>query len=445
MNKFTVLLCSLAIVAAAGCTKSDDGGGKENPAGEEFTVKEVMKQHRSSKRAVSGTPQLPSFDIPALAPGVCWYYNWGHSVPSSALTSLLKANGMDFVPMIWNNNFAAATVENNIRTYANEVSMPPYLLAFNEPNLSDQADQTPAEAASRWAEVKGIASNLSIKLVSPALNYGTKAGYSDPTVWLDEFLQQDGVSADDMHAIALHSYMPNAAALKDFIHKFDKYGKPVLLTEFCRANGTITNNAVQQLDYMCEALTYLENDPMVEGYAWFQLRGTGAWAAISLMDSNAGDSKLTDLGKAYVYFSSFDESTYYGAHEAIPAEHYVATSNSVTAVSGAIRSGLSVCASGDADSMLDLTDFFTPDSWAEYQLELAESRSYDLAIRYLCDMLDGVYRFYIDGRSIGEVSFDVANGYHTKWVEGIDIAAGKHTLRVVCVSGRTDFNWFYLR
>lgn len=444
MKRIISLLCSFAVVAATGCT-GNNSSEKPEDSPESFTVKEVMKQSRSSKRAVSGTPQLPSFDIPALAPGVCWYYNWGHSVPSSSLTSLLKANGMDFVPMIWNNNFAASTVENNIRTYAGEVSMPPYLLAFNEPNLTDQADQTPAEAASRWAEVKGIASNLSLKLVSPALNYGTKAGYHDPTLWLDEFLQQDGVAADDMYAIALHSYMPNAAALKNFIHKFEKYGKPVLLTEFCRANGAITNNAAQQLDYMCDALTYLENDPMVEGYAWFQLRGTGAWAAISLMDSNARDSKLTDLGKAYVYFSSFDKNTYYGAHEAIPAEHYVATSNSTAAASGSIHSGLSVRASSDEDSMLDLTNFFIPDSWAEYQLDIAESRSYDLAIRYLCDILDGVYRFYIDGRSIGEVSFDVAGGYRTKWIERIDIAAGKHTLRVVCVSGRTDFNWFYLR
>ena len=444
MKRIISLLCSFAVIAATGCTESS---GTEKPDGrpEDFTVKEVMKQSRSSKRAVSGTPQLPAFDIPALAPGVCWYYNWGHSVPSSSLTSLLKVHGMDFVPMIWNNNFSTATVENNIRTYAAEVSMPPYLLAFNEPNLTDQADQTPAEAASRWAEVKKIAADLSLRLVSPALNYGTKAGYHDPTVWLDEFLQQSGVAIDDMHALALHSYMPNAAALKDFIRKFDKYGKPVLLTEFCRANGEITNNAAQQLDYMCEALTYLENDPAVEGYAWFQLRGTGSWAAISLMDSNARDSHLTDLGKVYVYFSSFDKNTYYGAGEAIPAEHYVATSNSEVAVSGTMRSGLYAGASGDEDSMLDLTYFFTPDSWVEYQLDLAESRSYDLAIRYLCDILDGVYRLEIDGRSIGEVSFDVANGYRTKWVEGIDIAAGKHTLRVVCVSGRTDFNWFYLR
>lgn len=440
MNKFTVLLCSLAIVAAAGCSK-DDGIGKDRPDAEDFTVKEVCKQSRSAKRGLSGSFQLPDTDIPMVAKGVGWYYNWGNTCPDPSILARLAEYGIDFLPMIWNASYSA----DEIRRYALANPDAEYLLAFNEPNLTDQANMTPAVAASHWSGVKAAAANSGLKLISPALNYGTLAGYSDPIVWLDEFLACDGVSADDFEALALHCYMPNVSALRSYVRRFDKYGKPVFMTEFCHANGIITNNEYSQRTYMCDVLNYMECDPSIEAYSWFMTRATGDWAAVSVLNRDAKNPALTDLGKSYVYFSSFDKSTYYGAGEAIPAEHYVANTNSATAADGALRQMPRVKSSGDADSLLDLTDFYTAGTWVEYQLDLAESRDYDLAIRYLGDIADGIYDISIDGVSLGEIVFPKSDTYKTHWVSGINLTAGKHTMRLAYVSGRTDFNWFYLR
>lgn len=441
MNKFTVLLCSLAFVAAAGCTKNDDGGGKENPAGEDFTVKEVCKQSRSAKRGLSGSFQLPLVDIPLVSAGVGWYYNWGNTCPIATVLAALEEHDIDFLPMIWNANYSA----DEIRKYALANPDAEYLLAFNEPNLTDQANMTPTEAASYWSGVRAAAANSGLKLISPALNYGTLAGYSDPVVWLDEFIACDGVSADDFEALALHCYMPNVGALRSYVRRFDKYGKPIFMTEFCHANGIITNNEYSQRTYMCDVLNYMECDPSIEGYSWFMTRATGNWAAVSILNRDAKNPALTDLGKSYVYFSSFDRNTYYGAGEAIPAEHYVSHTNSAIAADGVLRQMPRVKSSGDADSLLDLTDFYTAGTWVEYQLELAESRDYDLAIRYLGDIGEGTYNISIDGESIGDIVFPKSDGYKTYWVSGVSLAAGKHTMRLSYVSGRTDFNWFYLR
>lgn len=440
MNRIISLLCLFAVLAAAGCSK-EDGGGNKNPAAEDFTVKEICKQSRSAKRGLSGSFQLPDTDIPMVAPGVGWYYNWGNTCPDAAILARLAEYDIDFLPMIWNANYSVAEIEK----YARANPDAKYLLAFNEPNLTDQASMTPAEAASHWGGVKAAAASSGLKLISPALNYGTLAGYSDPIVWLDEFLACDGVSADDFEALALHCYMPNAGALRSYVRRFDKYGKPVFMTEFCHANGIITNNEYSQRTYMCDVLNYMECDPSVEGYSWFMTRATGNWSAVSILNRDAKNPALTDLGRCYVYFSSFDKNTYYGAGEAIPAEHYVANSNSATAVDGVLRQMPRVKSSGDKESLLDLTDFYTQNTWVEYQLDLAESRDYDLAVRYSGDITDGIYDISIDGVSLGEILFPKSDGYKTLWVEGIAISAGKHTMRLTYVEGRTDFNWFYLR
>ena len=60
------------------------------------------------------------------------------------------------------------------------------ILAYNEPNLTDQANMTPTRASELWPNLVAVAEKLGMRLTSPAMNYGTLAGYSDPEVWLDD-------------------------------------------------------------------------------------------------------------------------------------------------------------------------------------------------------------------------------------------------------------------
>ena len=86
---------------------------------------------------------------------------------------------------------------------------------------------TPSKAAELWPSVVDLAKELNLKLVSPAMNYGTLAGYSDPIKWLDEFFAQPGVSIDDIDAISIHCYMANPQALRNYVAMFYKYNKPI--------------------------------------------------------------------------------------------------------------------------------------------------------------------------------------------------------------------------
>ena len=208
---------------------------------------------RSAKRGVAFNFNYVS-DLPLLSPYITWDYNWGNSTNESAAL-WFDANEIDYCPMCWSGSYDA----NKIRTFVAAHPNTKYLLAFNEPNLTDQANMTPAQAAALWPPVVALAKELNLKLVSPAMNYGTLSGYSDPIKWLDEFFAQPDVSIDDVDAIAVHSYMASPSAVQSYIERFRKYNKPVWVTEFCAWDPKPTSAEVQ-MDYMCAVLHYMENE-----------------------------------------------------------------------------------------------------------------------------------------------------------------------------------------
>ena len=66
------------------------------------------------------------------------------------------------------------------------------MLVMNEPNLTDQANRTPVQAAADWIKYEQVINDLTaqertIYLVGPAMTWGTMTDYWDPVVWLDAF------------------------------------------------------------------------------------------------------------------------------------------------------------------------------------------------------------------------------------------------------------------
>ena len=154
-STLTALITILALAATTGCTKDDsdnlgDGLGSHS---EDFNVNYTIKQSRSSKRGICGDLALPQFDIPTIAEGVGWYYNWSSNCPSATMLALLPKYDMTFLPMAWNNNYNAAA----IRSYKEAQPEAQFLLAYNEPNLTDQANMTPAQAAEKWGDLVALA------------------------------------------------------------------------------------------------------------------------------------------------------------------------------------------------------------------------------------------------------------------------------------------------
>lgn len=433
----------VAAAEMAGYTKTEGfttlgSGGTTDPSGhpDDFIVKNIpMKQARSDKRGISGSFQMPN-DAALLGKGVAWSYDWSHNYPS--YSAQLDANDMVFLPMVWN----AGINRDAILKYAKDHPDAKYLLGYNEPNLTDQANMTPAQAAAVWPSLKAVAQEAGLKLISPALNYGTLPGYSDPEKWMDEFLACDGVSLDDFDAIALHCYMPNTPGMRAMIHKFDKYGKPIFMTEFCHANNIITNDVPTQISFMSDILNMLESDAAVGGYSWFMVRAGGDWGAISLLTSDASNQALTDLGRLYVNFSSFDKSVYYKPGEVIPAEHYVAHNMSGVSASQGWKDVFAVRPTTDRYGELMLSAYQTG-AWVEYQIEVSESRTYSLATRYLSSIMEGTFDLSVDGQKVASVTYPKDEVWKTLWTD-LNLTVGKHTLRLTHKSGRTDINWFYL-
>ncbi|GAA5970507.1 hypothetical protein JCM11641_007330 [Rhodosporidiobolus odoratus] len=187
-----------------------------------------------------------------------WAYNWASS--GSGLNE-----GVMYVPMLWGRD-KVADWEKDAK--AGIAAGATHLLGFNEPDLPEQANMSPDEAAALWkANMEPHAG--SAKLVSPGVTNGVKLdnGTSLGVPWLQDFIKAcDGCT---ISAIALQS-----ARLQDLFQ------------------GTGTPD--EQATFMKFAVDYLEKQDWIEKYAAF-----GDFADNPVAEFVNDDGSLNDLGKAY--------------------------------------------------------------------------------------------------------------------------------------------------
>jgi hypothetical protein len=204
---------------------------------------------------------------------------------------------MEFVPMIWGRNGLNDSLPGGAA----------YVLGFNEPNFTAQANMTPQQAASAWPTVQAKAQAAGIPLVSPAVNFcgsaSNPSGCSDPSVtdpytWLTDFFA--ACSGCEVDYVAVHWYNCDLPSLQAYIDGdpsgnglagFVQFGKPIWLTEFsCDGSHSVAD----QKAYMQAAIPYLESDPHVYRYSWFSA------GPIPNAELTNPDGTLTDLGTTYV-------------------------------------------------------------------------------------------------------------------------------------------------
>ncbi|MGN6366669.1 MAG: glycosyl hydrolase [Phycisphaerae bacterium] len=222
-----------------------------------------------------------------------WYYNWG-TAPSNIGNYNAK-----FYSMIW----GAGQSSDGTINYALSVTSD-YLLGFNEPERTDQANLTLSQAEGIWDRMYAntvaynSAHGTSIKLVSPAVS-DTSAGET----YLQNFMAVEGSKVD---AVAFHWYDDDttngAQAAADFEYKVQWYhntfGKPVFITEFADHDwgGTLGNAnmlaANQQM--LSIVLPWLQSQSYVLGYNYYN------WFSDSTtFASNGAQLNPTALGAIY--------------------------------------------------------------------------------------------------------------------------------------------------
>jgi Glycosyl hydrolase catalytic core len=267
-----------------------DGGTTSPDAGTQLPTK-------SAKRGIAYDLATPA-DLAAVSPGVSWWYNWSPQPQANVPADYRSRYGMDFIPMLWNGNFNADSIEAFLR--ANPHIQ--YLLLLNEPNLTDQANMSPQQAATLWPQYEAVAEHTGVKLVGPAITWGTLQGYSDPVVWLDAFYaayrSANGNRDPRIDYLAFHWYDYGLAQQLD---RLKKYGKPFWVTEFANCHsqkdGAQIDSVAKQKAQMAEMVAVCESRSDVFRYAWFTGRWTNDPCYASLLGA---PGVLTELGAHYV-------------------------------------------------------------------------------------------------------------------------------------------------
>jgi len=227
--------------------------------------------------------------------GVSWYYNWGQTVDG---TDPCDSTGGQFVPMVWGHTGSEQSASGISGAVSSFVSKGyGYVLGFNEPDNSGQANLPVATAVSLWPSFN----NSAIQLGTAA----TSANSAGQT-WFTSFMGSVNGSTT-LHAdfIAIHWYGWNAGSCDAAASQLESYikyaegfsgNRPIWITEW----GCLNNSAPDAqtvLNFFKGALAVFAKHPRLQRYAWYP------WS--TNLDLANSDGSLTALGVVYAAAPSY--------------------------------------------------------------------------------------------------------------------------------------------
>ena len=366
-------------------------------------------------------------DMAAISQGTSWWYNWSVQ-PESGVAKVYQNYNMDFVPMTWNNSFNEA----GLKAYYKAHPDAKYLLAFNEPNFTAQANMRPSQVAAAWPRLEAIADTFNLKIVGPAVNWCggcvSEGGvvFSDPYAYLDTFFS---ICPDcRVDYIAVHNYMCYTGALSSYIDGFKKYGKKIWLTEYACWDQA-PYSVQKQKDLMKGSIDYLENDTMVFRYSWFTGNRSGASPYIDVYAPQSG--KLTELGQFYVSYRAYvaDTSYYIPLPDRFEAEHF-------TSMFGTSNEAVT-----DFDGVDDV-GYIDAGDWLEYNIDVPSSGNYYVYFRVASTALSSII-LKVDGENTDTLKLTSTGGWQNWKTFGLqtELPAGKHKFRAFTPTGKFNLNW----
>ncbi|GAA6055235.1 hypothetical protein NBRC10513_008180 [Rhodotorula toruloides] len=215
---------------------------------------------------------------------LCWAYNWASTAGGSL------GDGVMYVPMLWGSSDQYTKDWDKNARAAISVGAT-HVFGFNEPDLAEQSNISPKDAADAWKQHIQPLAGLA-KLVSPGVTNGVKTATGAPMgiAWLKEFIAAcDGCTID---AVALHWYdaASNTAYFTSYLEQaYKNLSKPIWLTEFMG-----TGSPTDQATFLKFADPWLEKQTFIEKYGAF-----GDFASNPVAVFVDKDGTPNDLGKVY--------------------------------------------------------------------------------------------------------------------------------------------------
>lgn len=223
--------------------------------------------------------------------GVSWYYNW--AMFPFKLTSF---QDLDYVPMLWT---IGPSDDRNMQLF-NSYDFT-YVLAYNEPDLAEQANLTVDEVMKGLETV--FANKGDVLLGAPAT--ALLPPWSKD--WFQPFMEKVEAKNWEFDFIPLHHYWnwyddEGVDAFLELVDKsYEMYHKPIWITEFAISGVPDVDERARKVvrHYMKKVVAELDKREYVERYAWFSFQTTDRRNGASAMFNHyTGD--ITSLGKLYM-------------------------------------------------------------------------------------------------------------------------------------------------
>lgn len=388
-------------------------------------------QHNSEKRGLA-YGGFSANDMAAVRHKIKWWYNWA-AQPEAGVANVYQNYDVEFVPMAWDENFD----ENVLRAYLNAHPNVKYILGFNEPNFAEQANLTPAQAAAQWPRIEAIARDYNLKIVGPAVNFspgqvdipGTDDD-SSPWAYLDAFFAACPNCQVDY--IAVHCYMKEAFNVDWFVKEFERYGKPIWVTEWASWDDGGPANVNEQMNYMAESVRMLEANPNVFRYSWFIGRWQGA-NTFPYIDVLANDGELTPLG---------------GLYTSIPGQNYrYQVPTRIEAEGAHTNFGFEHEATTDATGGYVNLCWTNTGDYLEYKIHVPQAGNYTIDFRLATQLNGRSFNVLLDGGLLYTQRLDSTGGWQSwnTFSQTVNLPAGDHTLRIEALTNDINFNWLEIR
>lgn len=211
----------------------------------------------ANKRGAAYTE--PSLVHP-VSESVSWAYDW-NMLPNGILPT-----GLEYVPMLWGSKMFGGW-GTAIQTMLSSGSK--YILGFNEPDMSHQANMSPSDAVSSYLNyITPYAGQAT--LISPAVSNGN--GPTQGLNWLKTFM--DSCGECNIGGLAVHWYGDSAEDFKNHVSKAidlgNQYGiSEIWVTEFALNSALSGGDPSKSADFLQQVMPWLDSQPNVARYSYF--------------------------------------------------------------------------------------------------------------------------------------------------------------------------------